>query len=223
MHRFAVPATAAAALLLGGTLWAFDARSAEIHAGVTSVLAVGTLVGLGAIIAWVVHERGANGLVVPESVRLPFPAWWAPLIGIALLDLVGGLFASIPMAIAGVVLLATALIGAGGRLGRDAPEPDRASVVAARRIRGFAQRQAAGDPGVRAALEHVGRGIARIVLVGGDGRLGDLVLRSGSQAEQALALAGAQPEDPTAREFTSAVRTGPYEWRRMAGLQLGGR
>src|SRR5262245_42374417 len=102
------------AALVAGSCWAFTVRSAETHAGVTVVLAAATVVGLGAIIAWAAFERAPNSLTVAGGMRLPLPAWWAPLVGIALLDLVGGLFASVPMAVVGVVLLALALIGAGG-------------------------------------------------------------------------------------------------------------
>ncbi|MGK5638451.1 hypothetical protein ACSNOK_09080 [Streptomyces sp. URMC 126] len=74
-------------------------------------------------------------------------------------------------------------------------------------------------------LAHIGRGRTRIALVGADGEWGNLVAPSYAAAEKALELAA--PAGLTVREdfdgeMAAKVRTGPYEWSRMAGIQVGG-
>lgn len=100
---------------------------------------------------------------------------------------------------------------------------DRATAVAVRRVRTFGKRHAVdGDTTVRGAITHVGRGVTRLVLVGRDGALGDMVLRREGQAASVADLAGMTLLEPDARELGESMRTGPYVWRRMAGMQLGG-
>ncbi|KNB52591.1 hypothetical protein [Streptomyces caatingaensis] len=82
--------------------------------------------------------------------------------------------------------------------------------------------------GAEVQLAHIGRGRTRIALVGTDGEWGNVVARSYAAAERALELAVAAGAGVEAREefdgeMAAKVRTGPYEWGRMAGLQLGGR
>lgn len=108
-----------------------------------------------------------------------------------------------------------------GRPRRWLRRPDPAA-VAARRVRAFGARHAVdGDAAVACALEHVGRGAVRLVLVARDGTLGDLVLRE-EHAARAAELAGADVGEATSRELARRIRTGPYEWVRAAGSQLGG-
>ncbi|MEV0679459.1 hypothetical protein AB0I60_23335 [Actinosynnema sp. NPDC050436] len=73
-----------------------------------------------------------------------------------------------------------------------------------------------GKP-ARAVVEHIGRAGARVVLVGDDGAMGDVVLPT---VEAAEAVVEAVP-DLTAhdwdRETTAATKIGPAHRRRMAG------
>lgn len=88
-----------------------------------------------------------------------------------------------------------------------------------RRLAKQARRFAGEHGGATAAVEYLGARGTRIVLVGGDGFWGDLVAPTHAAAERAVEVAGiARKED-----FGGDVRTGPYEWGRMAGIQLGGR
>lgn len=71
-------------------------------------------------------------------------------------------------------------------------------------------------------IAYLGQRGVRIVLVGGDGEWGDLVAPSRALAEQAAARAGISVHDTFDGEMAAKVRTGRYEWSRMAGIQLGG-
>ncbi|MER7155603.1 hypothetical protein ABT366_32870, partial [Streptomyces lydicus] len=59
-------------------------------------------------------------------------------------------------------------------------------------------------------------------LVGANGEWGNLVADSFGAAKDAAALAGLTLQDDFDGDLAARVRTGPYEWSRMAGLQLGG-
>ncbi|MFC4497305.1 hypothetical protein ACFPA8_24545 [Streptomyces ovatisporus] len=89
----------------------------------------------------------------------------------------------------------------------------------AREITGFAQRHGGSAEGQIAYVGQVG---ARIVLVGGDGTWGDLMAPSVECAKQATESAGITVRDTFDGEMAEKVRTGPYEWSRMAGIQVGG-
>ena len=89
----------------------------------------------------------------------------------------------------------------------------------AREITGFAQRHGGGAEGQIAYLGQVG---ARIVLVGADGTWGDLMAPSVETARQAAENAGITVREAFDGEMAEKVRTGPYEWSRMAGIQVGG-
>jgi hypothetical protein len=71
-------------------------------------------------------------------------------------------------------------------------------------------------------IAYLGRRGARIVLVAGDGAWGDLVATSRPVAEQAAARAGITVHENLEGELAGRMRTGRYEWSRMAGIQLGG-
>ncbi|MFE2939801.1 hypothetical protein ACFXKG_12190 [Streptomyces sp. NPDC059255] len=77
--------------------------------------------------------------------------------------------------------------------------------------------------GAEGQLAYLGQAGTRIVLVGEDGTWGDLVAPTHAVASAAAERAGLTVHDSFDGEFAAKVRTGPYEWRRMAGLQLGGR
>jgi hypothetical protein len=76
--------------------------------------------------------------------------------------------------------------------------------------------------GAEGQVAYLGERGARIVLVGEDGTWGDLVAPTYAIAEQAVRQAGITVHEEFDGEFAAKVRTGPYEWSRMAGIQVGG-
>ncbi|MDF3144417.1 MULTISPECIES: hypothetical protein [unclassified Streptomyces] len=76
--------------------------------------------------------------------------------------------------------------------------------------------------GAEAQVAYIGQRGARIVLVGEDGGWGDLVAPSYEIAEKAVEKAGVTRHESFDGEFAAKVKTGPYEWSRMAGIQIGG-
>lgn len=106
-----------------------------------------------------------------------------------------------------------------------APQPQRDAGTErrvarlARQIGAFAKSHGGGADGQIAYLGEIG---TRIVLVGADGAWGDLVAPSYELAERAVERAGITVHDDFGNELAAKVRTGPYEWKRMAGIQLGG-
>ncbi|MBW8088960.1 hypothetical protein IGW14_13220 [Streptomyces hygroscopicus subsp. hygroscopicus] len=76
--------------------------------------------------------------------------------------------------------------------------------------------------GAEGQIAHIGRGTVRIALVGADGEWGVLVAPSAESARRAAGLAGLTLHDDFDGDLAAKVRTGPYEWTRMAGIQLGG-
>ncbi|MFG2190987.1 hypothetical protein [Streptomyces sp. NPDC048639] len=72
------------------------------------------------------------------------------------------------------------------------------------------------------SLEYIGQAGTRIVLVGEDGAWGDLVATDHATAQRAAEKAGITLHDSFAGDPVAKVRTGPYEWSRMAGIQVGG-
>ena len=89
----------------------------------------------------------------------------------------------------------------------------------ARQIGSFARSHGGSVEGQIAYLGSIG---ARIVLVGEDGQWGDLVAPSVDTARRAVELSGITTHDELGGELAAKVRTGRYEWKRMAGTQLGG-
>ncbi|MEU3527112.1 hypothetical protein AB0E62_25110 [Streptomyces sp. NPDC038707] len=81
---------------------------------------------------------------------------------------------------------------------------------------------AAAHGGAEGQVAYIGERGARIVLVGADGGWGDLVAPTYAIAEQAVAKAGITVHESFDGEFAGKVTTGPYEWKRMAGIQVGG-
>ena len=207
-----------AVLLVVGACVAFAVRREDTSGDATVLLALGTLLAVAALASWAARERRAGGLQVPEGTALPTPAWEPPLLLVAAVDVVAGAYASLPMLVVGAVLAIVAAVGLGTRR---TPDLDRTAVVAARRVRAFGARHAVdGDASVEGSVQHVGRGATRLVLVGRDGAFGDTVLRTPEAAEQAAGLSGMTVVDAQARELGDRLRTGPYAWRRMAGVQL---
>ncbi|CAG6393928.1 hypothetical protein NMG29_20340 [Streptomyces cocklensis] len=89
----------------------------------------------------------------------------------------------------------------------------------ARQVDAFAK----AHGGVDVSVEYLGQRGARIVLVGQDGSWGDLVAPTYAIAQAAATSADATVKDAFDGEMAARVRTGRYEWRRMAGIQMGGR
>ncbi|MDQ0953357.1 hypothetical protein QFZ24_007280 [Streptomyces phaeochromogenes] len=105
--------------------------------------------------------------------------------------------------------------GAGAK--QDAKAERRAAKLA-KQISSFAQ----AHGGAEGQIAYIGQKGARIVLVGEDGGWGDLVAPTFAIAEQAVKKSGITAHDDFDGEFANKVKTGPYEWTRMAGIQIGG-
>ncbi|MFJ8076072.1 hypothetical protein ACIQ7Q_19515 [Streptomyces sp. NPDC096176] len=76
--------------------------------------------------------------------------------------------------------------------------------------------------GAEGQLAYIGQMGTRIVLVGEDGGWGDLVAPSHAVAVSAAEKSGITLHESFDGDFAAKVRTGPYEWTRMAGIQVGG-
>ncbi|WP_406167455.1 hypothetical protein [Streptomyces sp. NBC_00996] len=76
--------------------------------------------------------------------------------------------------------------------------------------------------GAEGQVAYIGQKGARIVLVGEDGGWGDLVAPTYAIAEEAVKKSGITVHEEFDGEFAAKVKTGPYEWTRMAGIQVGG-
>jgi hypothetical protein len=89
----------------------------------------------------------------------------------------------------------------------------------AKQINAFAASHGGGAQG---QIAYLGQRGVRIVLVGENGEWGDLMAPSRQIAEQAVEQAGVTVHEKFDGAMANKVRTGPYEWSRMAGIQLGG-
>ncbi|MFI0721261.1 hypothetical protein [Streptomyces sp. NPDC021224] len=98
------------------------------------------------------------------------------------------------------------------------PMESKGTARLARQAARFAQEHG----GAEATVEYIGARGARIVLVGQDGAWGDLVAPGYDAARDAVTAAGLTLAEDFGGELAGRVRTGPYEWRRMAGIQIGG-
>jgi aspartate aminotransferase-like enzyme len=103
---------------------------------------------------------------------------------------------------------------------RAAARAERQTGRLARRISAFAS--AHGGAPVEANVAYLGERGARVVLVARDGAWGDLVAPTYAVAQAAVARAGATVHEAFDGEMAAKVTTGPYEWTRMAGIQIGG-
>ncbi|MFH8343172.1 hypothetical protein [Streptomyces sp. NPDC018045] len=103
--------------------------------------------------------------------------------------------------------------------GRTDKRDERRTAALAKAVRAFA---ASHGGSAEAQLAHIGRGRVRIALVGADGQWGNLVADSRDIARAAAERAGAELHEDFDGELAAKVRTGPYEWSRMAGIQVGG-
>ncbi|MGK4580622.1 hypothetical protein [Kitasatospora sp. HPMI-4] len=104
----------------------------------------------------------------------------------------------------------------------NAPQDARAERRAkriAKHIESFARQHGGSADGV---VEYVGRTATRIVLVGADGAWGDQVAPTHAIGLRAAELSGVTLHDSFEGELGLKVKTGAYEWKRMAGIQIGG-
>ncbi|MFJ7586302.1 hypothetical protein ACIQZO_02635 [Streptomyces sp. NPDC097617] len=108
--------------------------------------------------------------------------------------------------------------GAAAAAGAAEKKQDRRAAKLAKQIGAFAKEHG----GAEGQLAHIGQAGTRIVLVGTDGGWGDLVAPTYAVAQLAAEKAGLTLHDEFDGEFAARVRTGPYEWSRMAGIQIGG-
>jgi hypothetical protein len=97
-----------------------------------------------------------------------------------------------------------------------AEKPERTVHRLTKDIRAFAQ----AHGGAEGQVAYLGELGARIVLVGGDGTWGDLVAPSTRAATAAAEAAELTLHDALDGGMAAKMHTGPYEWRRMAGIQL---
>ncbi|MEV5970689.1 hypothetical protein [Streptomyces sp. NPDC051921] len=100
----------------------------------------------------------------------------------------------------------------------DTKQAERKAAKLAKEIKAFSGKHG----GAEGQLAHIGQAGTRIVLVGEDGGWGDLVAPTYAIAEAAAEKAGLTLHDEFDGEFAAKVVTGPYEWTRMAGIQIGG-
>ncbi|MGJ5750711.1 hypothetical protein FB563_4982 [Streptomyces puniciscabiei] len=98
------------------------------------------------------------------------------------------------------------------------PKAERKAARLAHRISAFAK----AHGGAEGQVAYIGERGARIVLVGEDGGWGDLVAPSTEIAEKAVEKSGITVHESFDGEFAAKVKTGSYEWKRMAGIQVGG-
>ncbi|MFH9293117.1 hypothetical protein [Streptomyces sp. NPDC017520] len=101
---------------------------------------------------------------------------------------------------------------------RKAARAERRAAKLAHQIGAFAKEHG----GAEGQVAYLGQAGARIVLVGEDGAWGDLVAPTYAVAENAARKSGITMHEEFDGEFALKVRTGPYEWSRMAGIQVGG-
>ncbi|MEU6280617.1 hypothetical protein [Streptomyces sp. NPDC047028] len=98
------------------------------------------------------------------------------------------------------------------------PKAERKAARLAQQIGSFAK----AHGGAEGQVAYIGDRGARIALVGEDGTWGNLVAPTTTIAQQALEKAGITVHEDFDGEFAAKVKTGSYEWKRMAGIQLGG-
>ncbi|MEW1907971.1 hypothetical protein AB0442_05860 [Kitasatospora sp. NPDC085895] len=99
---------------------------------------------------------------------------------------------------------------------QDARAERRAKRIA-KHITAFTAQHGGSADGV---VEYVGRTATRIVLVGADGTWGDQVAPTYAIGQRAAQLAGVTLHDTFEGELGLKVKTGAYEWKRMAGIQI---
>ncbi|MDX3240175.1 hypothetical protein PV392_31705 [Streptomyces sp. ME03-5709C] len=102
---------------------------------------------------------------------------------------------------------------------RSAARAERRAARLAQQITAFARSHGGGAEG---QIAYIGEAGARIVLVGENGEWGDLVAPTYDIARSAVERSGITVHASFDGDFAAKVRTGRYEWSRMAGIQIGG-
>ncbi|MFI6086452.1 hypothetical protein [Streptomyces sp. NPDC051218] len=102
---------------------------------------------------------------------------------------------------------------------KQAARAEKKAAKLAKQIGAFAQ----AHGGAEGQIAYIGHEGTRIVLVGEDGGWGDLVAPTYAIAQSAVEKAGITVHEDFDGDFAAKVKTGPYEWSRMAGIQLGGK
>ncbi|MBF9071236.1 hypothetical protein [Streptacidiphilus fuscans] len=97
------------------------------------------------------------------------------------------------------------------------PKDEKRAQRIAKHVKAFAAEHGGSADGV---VEYVGASATRIAIVGADGAWGDQVAPSPAVAERAVELSGITKHENFEGELGLKVKTGVYEWRRMAGIQL---
>ncbi|WP_042376007.1 hypothetical protein [Streptacidiphilus melanogenes] len=97
------------------------------------------------------------------------------------------------------------------------PKDEKRAQRIAKNVKAFAAAHGGSADGV---VEYVGKIATRIALVGADGAWGDQVAPSVAVAERAVELAGVTRHENFEGELGLKVKTGAYEWKRMAGIQI---
>ncbi|WP_190233081.1 hypothetical protein [Streptomyces avicenniae] len=115
---------------------------------------------------------------------------------------------------AGTPAETAAPVGDGGGTGRRVAR-------LAKRVRSFAAAHG-GAAGTEGQIAYLGARGHRLVLVGADGAWGDVVAPSRADLADAAEAAGVTLREALDGETAARLRTGPYEWSRMAGIQIGG-
>lgn len=95
---------------------------------------------------------------------------------------------------------------------------DRKAAKLAKQISAFSK----AHGGAEGQVAYIGQRGARIALVGEDGEWGNLVAPTLAIAQQAVEKSGITVHEDFDGEFAAKVKTGRYEWTRMAGIQVGG-
>ncbi|MGA4842692.1 hypothetical protein [Streptomyces sp. G45] len=101
---------------------------------------------------------------------------------------------------------------------RDTARAERKAARLAKEITAFAR----AHGGAEGQVAYLGQKGSRIVLVGEDGAWGDLVAPTHAIALGAVGKAGITVHEAFDGDLAAKVRTGRYEWTRMAGIQIGG-
>jgi hypothetical protein len=96
---------------------------------------------------------------------------------------------------------------------------ERRTARLARRIAAFA---AAHGGSAEGQISYLGARGWRLVLVGADGQWGDQAAPRRETLAAAAERAGVTLHEHLDGELAARMRSGPYEWSRMAGMQLGG-
>ncbi|SDH20392.1 hypothetical protein SAMN05216553_117198 [Lentzea fradiae] len=92
-------------------------------------------------------------------------------------------------------------------------------LTARKRIAEFVKAHGKPDTAVKAVVEPIGRAGARIVLVGADGAMGDVITKDVETATRAVEAEQGVEQAEWDRETTAAAKIGPAHRRKMAKMR----